>query len=409
MRCTRPVIALSTNACSSRDMKILASLAIVFATTAFAVQIGSAAIASWRCRRKNTNASPGYRPAFTLVRPLLGTEEFSSEIIAASFAIDYPEYEILFCVANEADPVARLVLAAIGKYPQRKARLLVGEDAIGTNPKLNNMAKGFREARFDHIVFTDSNVLTPPHYLDGLAAKFEEGAGMVSAPPTGHRPEGNWAYLECAFLNSYQARVQYAVDTLGFGFAQGKTLAFRRADLERGGLARLASEPAEDAAATKMMHAQGKRIRLAGPFAQPLGRRTWAQVWSRQVRWARLRRASFPLLFVPEIFAGALPPLVAMLYAAWSFELALAPAGAAFLALWYLPEIVLIRIAGWPLSASALILRDLLLPVIYAAAWQARDFEWHGQKMTAFSSEEKASTVRSLPRRLRALLVSRAL
>ena len=40
------------------------------------------------------------------------------------------------------------------------------------------------------------------------------------APPVGSAPSGFWAELECAFLNSYQARMQYAVDMLGHGFAQ---------------------------------------------------------------------------------------------------------------------------------------------------------------------------------------------
>ncbi|MFX9065588.1 glycosyltransferase, partial [Acinetobacter baumannii] len=92
----------------------------------------------------------------------------------------------------------------------------------------------------------------------------------------------------CAFLNTYQARWQYAADTLGFGFAQGKTMMFRRRDLEAaGGLVALGAEPAEDAAATKLVRGMGLNARLVdAPFAQPLGPRTWKQVWDRQARWA---------------------------------------------------------------------------------------------------------------------------
>ena len=55
----------------------------------------------------------------------------------------------------------------------------------------------------------------------------------MSAPPVGSHPDGFWAALECAFLNTYQARWQYFADTLGLGFAQGKTL-FCRARRHRG-------------------------------------------------------------------------------------------------------------------------------------------------------------------------------
>jgi ceramide glucosyltransferase len=245
------------------------------------------------------------------------------------------------------------------------------------------MAKGFRAARFDHVVFTDSNVFLPTDYLDQLMAALESGTGMVSAPPVGQAPEGLWAELECAFLNSYQARIQYAVDTLGLGFAQGKTLFFRRADLEQGGLAKLASEPAEDAAATKLMRAAGKTVRLAGPFAQLIGRRSFSQVWNRQVRWARLRKTSFPALFAPEILAGAIPAILALASGLGILGLPWLPAGALFLVVWYLSELILVRIAGWPRSLTAMLLRDLLLPAVYVAGLMGRSFEWHGQHLQA--------------------------
>ena len=47
------------------------------------------------------------------------------------------------------------------------------------------------------------------------------------------------------------------------------------------------------------------------PFEQPLGRRTAAEVWARQVRWARLRRKTFPPFFALEILTGCLLPVVA--------------------------------------------------------------------------------------------------
>ena len=39
-------------------------------------------------------------------------------------------------------------------------------------------------------------------------------------------------------------------------------------------------------------------------FEQPLGRRTGHEIWSRQCRWSRLRRVTFPFFFAPEILLG---------------------------------------------------------------------------------------------------------
>jgi cellulose synthase/poly-beta-1,6-N-acetylglucosamine synthase-like glycosyltransferase len=154
--------------------------------------------------------------------------------------------------------------------------------------------KGWRAARHDWIVIADSNVLMPRDYIERLFASWRADTGLVASPPIGCRPQGLWAELECAFLNTYQARWQYLADALGFGFAQGKTMLWRRADLERaGGIAALAREVAEDAASTKVVRSAGLKVRLVDrPFPQPLGYRSAAEVWSRQLRWARLRRAS---------------------------------------------------------------------------------------------------------------------
>ena len=196
--------------------------------------------------------------------------------------------------------------------------MLIGDDPISTNSKLNNMVKGWREARHERIAFIDSNVLVPADFVHRLVASWRDDTGCVAAPPVGTSPAGFGGHLECAFLNIYEARWQYVVDTVGSGFAQGKTLVYRKADLDRTGMRELASEPAEDAATTKMVRAMGLRVRLAPPSPQPLGARKVAEVWSRQLRWARLRRATFPIEFLPEIFSGTLIPALTVAAAAAS-------------------------------------------------------------------------------------------
>ena len=177
--------------------------------------------------------------------------------------------------------------------------------------------------RHQWIIIADSNVLMPRDYIQRLFASWRADTGLVASPPIGCRPQGIWAELECAFLNTYQARWQYVVDSFGYGFAQGKTMLWRRADLERaGGIEALGKEVAEDAAATKIVRDAGLKVRLIDrPLAQPLGRRSAAEVWNRQLRWARLRRASFLLYFLPEILSGGVLPMIAVAILAQRFRL----------------------------------------------------------------------------------------
>jgi ceramide glucosyltransferase len=280
-------------------------------------------------------------------------------------------------------------------HPHIRARLLVGDDQVSPNPKLNNCVKGWDAAAHDWIVIAESNVLMPRDYIQRLRAAWRPGCGLVCAPPIGSHPENIWAELECAFLNTYEARWQYCADTLGRGFAQGKTMLWRRADLEAaGGIRALGAELAEDAASTKVVRALGLTVHLVdAPFAQPLGHRGLREVWRRQTRWARLRRASFLHLFLPEILSGALLPLLALATVAHLDGWPIWESIGAFAAIWYGAEMALARAAGWHVSAlSPLIaaLRDLLLPWLWVDALVGTDFVWRGNAMSIAEDAEPA-------------------
>jgi ceramide glucosyltransferase len=365
----------------------LAAGAAGFCALATAGHLASIMMATRRCRRPSQPlACPHDAPPVTLVRPLCGIDNFAEKTLGSTFRLDYPSYEIIFCVARADDPAVPLVRRLIAAHPAVPAQLLIGDDRPSVNPKLNNVVKGWDAARHDWIILADSNVLMPPDYVQRLRARWDADTGLVCSVPIGSAPQNFWAELECAFLNTYEARWEYCADTLGFGFAQGKTMLYRRDIVERGGGIRaLGAEIAEDAAATKLVRAAGLNVRLVdSPFEQPLGQRSAREVWLRQLRWARLRRVSFPATFLPELFAGcAFPALAAAVGAALQGVDAVA-AVAAMLVLWLGAEIALARIAGWHLSLRlplAFLLRDLLLPALWIAAWIGSDFTWRGNAM----------------------------
>jgi ceramide glucosyltransferase len=238
-------------------------------------------------------------------------------------------------------------------------------------------------------------VAMPPDYVQRLLAGWRSDVGILCAPPIGCLPAGFAAELECAFLNTYQARWQYAADSLRIGFAQGKTMLLRRCDLEEaGGIQALASEIAEDAAATKTFRGLGLRASLVdAPFGQPLGQRTLKQVWERQTRWARLRRISFPGCFAAEILTGSLLPLAAAAYSADALAVPAAASVAALAAVWFGSEAVLARCAGWhlsPASPLAWALRDLLLPLVWGHAWLSEGYAWRGNEVRTVASGAQA-------------------
>jgi ceramide glucosyltransferase len=377
-------------------MTALEWLLVAFCLAATTLHVGSAALALRRCRqRQHLEPVPAVAPTVSILRPICGLDTYDELTLRSGFSLDYPNLDLIFCCAEANDPAAVLVRKLIALNPHVRARLLTGNHAISANPKLNNLVKGWHVAMGDWVIFADSNVLMPRDYVQRLLAGWRGDVGILCSPPIGCRPDGFGAELECAFLNTYQARWQYAADSIGQGFAQGKTMLMRRRDLARaGGIHALAQEIAEDAAATKIVRRLGLRATLIdAPFGQPLGPRGLKQVWDRQTRWARLRRLTFPAFFGAEVLTGCLLPLLSAAYAANSLDLPATVAAAAvavLAAIWLGSEALLARAAGWHLSwlsPLAWILRDALLPFVWVHAWLSDGYAWRGNEIrTAESS-----------------------
>ncbi len=262
---------------------------------------------------------------------------------------------------------------------------------MSTNPKLNNVLKGWRAAAHQWIIIADSNVLMPRDYIQRLFANWRADTGLVASPPVGCRPDGFWAGLECAFLNTYQARWQYLADAFGFGFAQGKTMLWRRADLERaGGIAALAEEVAEDAAATKIVRGAGLQgpagRSAAGAAARPAQRRRSLE--SASALGAAAPRELLLAISCRRSCRAALLPMIAVAIVAGALgispPLSVRQRSAAF---WYGGEMLLAAAAGW--HAFAVLSRLRVWPAICCC----RCFS--SARCTATASSGAATTCRS--------------
>jgi len=368
----------------------------LLALFALAAALASIAVAAWRIGpQRPATGLLDELPPVTIVRPVRGVEAHSRETLASGLTLAYPDVETIYCVADADDPIIPLLDEAIARHPGARARIIVGDAAVSANPKLNNCVRGWDAAATEWVVLADSNVLMPPDYVQRLMASWREDTGLVCSTPAGSRPENFWAEVECAFLNSYQARWQYAGEAVGLGFAQGKSMLWNKPFLEaRGGIAALGAEIAEDAAATKLVRKAGRRVHLVGePFEQPLGRRKLAEVAQRQFRWARLRRVTFLPFFLPEILSAPLAPAVLAAAAADHAGLAAWQGAAAIVAPWYAAEILLARRVGWFLSwrtPLAFFARDILFPALWAYAFVGREVSWRGNAMKIASNGESA-------------------
>ena len=359
----------------------------LFAALLVATNLLCQAIAFVRLRRADQRTTLlAALPPVTIVRPLRGIEAFSRETAISGLELDYPDYVTIFAVADADDPVVPLIEELIGRYGPQRARLITGDVSVSANPKLNNCVKGWEAATTEWVILADSNVLMPRDYVQRMLASWRDETGLVCSTPAGSRPGCFGAEVECAFLNSFQARWQYAAEACGLGFAQGKSMLWNKPFLEaRGGIAALGAEIAEDAAATKLVRAAGRHVHLVGqPFEQPLGKRRLRDVVQRQFRWARLRRVTFLPFFALEILAA--PILAAVLAGlgapALGLPFWLGPVLA--LVIWYAGDIALSLSVGWFVNwrtPLVMLVRDIAFPGVWAYAFVGGEVSWRGNAM----------------------------
>jgi len=84
------------------------------------------------------------------------------------------------------------------------------------------LRQGWDAAKHRHVVLADSNALPPRDYLQTMLAAFRDDTALVISMPI-VRARGLLGDVECAVLNTFQARWQYGAEAIGIGFAQART------------------------------------------------------------------------------------------------------------------------------------------------------------------------------------------
>jgi ceramide glucosyltransferase len=295
------------------------------------------------------------------------------------FRLATTEYEIIFAANTESDAAIAVAQTICERYPFTPSKIIVNTEHYCINPKLNNIYKAWLVAKGDSILMADCNVYLPKDTFERLEARWDDTTGLVCSPPIGSQPNDFAAEIECAFLNTFEAKWQILADWLGQGFCQGKVMFCRKAQFESiGGLIALDAEACEDAAATKLVRSAGLHVRLVRKlFEQPLGERSYKQIWNRQLRWAKLRRVTMPLWYVLEILVTPIPLLIGLIVVPSWYTLL-------YVVIGYIFELALAKYAKWYLSwrmPFAFLVRDVMILGIWINGWFGSKFHWSGREL----------------------------
>ena len=197
-----------------------------------------------------TLPAPGDKPPISVLKPLCGHDDGLEENLRSFMTQDYPGYEVLFGVHRSDDPAVAVAEKIIAELSGRiRARLVITGESPIPNAKAFSLNRLVREARYDVLVMSDSDVRVTPTLLSHLAQEFQDDhIGLISCPYRAVAGKSLWSRLEAIGMNTeLLGGVMVARMIEGMRFALGCTVAVRRSVLEdMGGFGYLQEFLAED-------------------------------------------------------------------------------------------------------------------------------------------------------------------
>ncbi len=386
---------------------LLGLVAIVTVVTT----VWSMASLFWATRARRIE--PVDLPPVSIFKPLKGLDEELEQNLRSFFQLDYPVYELLFCVADANDPAISVVESLRREFPNQDATVIAGCPPYGLNPKVQNLAAMDRVRKYDLILISDSNVRARPSYLRETVVYLDSPkVGLVSNIFVGVGEESAGAVMENLELNGFIAGGVAAASLVGATCVVGKSMLIPSSVLSAiGGFAAVRNVLAEDQVIGIRVHQAGYEIKLSHHVIENVNReRSFRWFLNRHSRWYKIRRRVAPLAFAIEPAAN--PAAVGVV---WAFS---GESGVAWGGLLCLVGMGMVRDAvqtrwlrgSFPRMRDLLLspAKDLLLLPVWFDAIVNRRIHWRGHRflvgrMTRLRSTRATRQVRRRVRRVHRL------
>lgn len=329
--------------------------------------------------------TPDFTPPVSILKPVKGLDPQAYENFLTFVSQNYPQFEILFGVLDADDPAVPAIKRLQQEFSEPDIRLIIA-DPLGTNPKVSILHHLVKEARYEVLAISDSDMRVTPDYLLRVVAPLADPeTGLVTCLYKGGEALNLTARLEALYVGGlFLPSVLVGRRYLAGRFALGATLVLRQSDLIAvGGFGAIADYLADDYELGARIGARGRRVHLSDCVPTTiLGAESLRQFWDRQLRWAKCARVSrwreYPGFLVTFSTPLAMATATASRFAPWALATVGTSItlrwGAAWLISGHTNDRVLRRSLLWlPLS-------DLLVFSIWCAGSVGRRVAWRGQR-----------------------------
>ncbi|XP_078487918.1 ceramide glucosyltransferase [Ciona intestinalis] len=242
----------------------------------------------------------------SILKPLKGVDPNLEDNLETFFELDYPQFELLFCIQDNNDPAIDVVERLIHKYPTVDAKIVSGGKRIGVNPKINNLMPGYNCMKYNLFWICDSGIRVLPLTLRDLVSKMQDKVALVHAVPYTSNRKGFASSIEKIYFGTQHTRVYISAHVIGFTCMTGMSNLIRRDyfDKSTGGLGKLAQYIAEDYFMAKLLSDNGYKLTLSSyPALQNSGNYGVGKFIERMTRWTKLRVAMVPVAVILEPFS----------------------------------------------------------------------------------------------------------
>src|SRR5450755_2512412 len=209
-------------------------------------------VIAWCAVRKPiglTESSLEKRPPVTILKPLCGAEPETYACLRSFCDQHYPQFQIVFGVADAVDPVVAIVERLQREYPNIDLQICIDRRQHGSNRKVSNLINMMPRVRNEVLVISDSDVVVAQDYLARVVSPLtEQSVGIVTCTYKGRPRLGLWSHLGSLFINDwFMPSVRIAALGGSRSFAFGATIAIRQEVLLRvGGFKSIANQLADD-------------------------------------------------------------------------------------------------------------------------------------------------------------------
>lgn len=259
-----------------------------------------------------TLPAPGTNPPISVLKPLCGHDDGLEENLRSFMLQDYPEYEVLFGVHRSDDSAVAVAEKIIAEFSgQVRARIIITGESPIPNAKAFSLNRMVREAHYDVLVMSDSDVRVTPSLLSHLAQELQDDhVGLISCPYRAVPGKSLWSRMEAIGMNTeLLGGVMVARMLEGMRFALGCTVAVRRSVLDdMGGFGYLQEFLAEDFVIGQRAAELGHGVLFSSYVIEHrIGSQSMRYNLGHRMRWARSTRRSRPLGYWGQIFTYPLP------------------------------------------------------------------------------------------------------